>query len=135
MDSDLHVFLSYAEEIRTVFLRSTVLLQVREPSVKELALLTVVFMNAIPLSNTLAFENDNDQDEWPLPCFKSSFSKTMVSQDVLKGTSSEAKRFHSVHTKLSKMKKKCIKLRKHVCLSLFIRGSVFHKITILFCCS
>lgn len=105
MDSDLHLFLSYAEEIRTMFLRKPALLQVREPSVKELALLTVVFMNAIPLSNVLAFENDNDQDEWPLPCFKSSCSKTKVSQDVLKGAVSEAEGFHSVHTKLSKMKK------------------------------
>lgn len=104
MNSDLHRFHSYAE-VRTVFLRKPALLEVREPYVKELALLTVVFMNAIPLSNMLASENDNDQDEWPLPCFKTSFSKTKVSQDVLKGTVSEAKRFHSVHTELSKMKK------------------------------
>lgn len=65
-----------------MFLTKPALLEGREPSVKELALLSIVLMNAILLSNRLASENDNDHDEWPLPCFKTAFSKTKISEDV-----------------------------------------------------
>lgn len=91
-----------------MFLRKSALHEGREPSIKELALLSVVSMNAIPLSNRLASDNGNDQDEWPLPCFKTAFSKTMISQDLLKGVhllKQYTKRLHSVQTELSKMKK------------------------------
>lgn len=68
------------------------LLEGREQSVKELALLSIVSMNAILLSNRLASENDNDQDECPLPCFKIAFSKTKISEDV--GTLSALSNVH-----------------------------------------
>lgn len=93
MESYLHLFLSYAEEIRRkAFLRKPALLEGREPSVKELALLSAVSMNAILPSNRLASENDNDQEEWPLPCFKPAFSKTEISEVV--GTLSALSNIH-----------------------------------------
>lgn len=59
----LHLFLSEAEEMRRkVFLKKPALLEGREPSVKELTLLSVVSMNAVLLSNRLASENGNDQE-------------------------------------------------------------------------
>lgn len=91
-----------------MFPRKSALHRGREPSIKELALLIVVSVNDIPLSNRLASENGNDQDEWPLPCFKTAFSKTMISQDLLKGVhllKQYTKRFHSVQAGLSTMKK------------------------------
>lgn len=47
---------------RKVFLKKPALLEGREPSVKELTLLSVVSMNAVLLSNRLASENGNDQE-------------------------------------------------------------------------
>lgn len=93
MESHLHLFLSYAEEIRRkAFLKKPALLGGREPSLKELALLSAVSTSAILLSNRFASENYNDQDDWPLPCFKPAFSKTEISEVV--GTLSALSNIH-----------------------------------------
>lgn len=60
-----------------MFLKKPALLEGREPSVKELTLMRIVSMITILLSNRLASENGNKQDEWPLPSFKTAFRRSI----------------------------------------------------------